>query len=76
MALEPDRRPDRCQCHAHTWPVTRPIPPVCRTYVQPRMNGRCHCSTCSHDPECHGVVRSPSRRGSKRQAITLPERAS
>jgi len=67
----PDRRPARCQCHQETWPSTPPIPPVCGAYVQPRSNGRCHCTACGHDPECHGIERSINRRASHRKTIEI-----
>jgi hypothetical protein len=75
--MSADRRPARCQCQADTWPTSKPIPPVCRTYVQPKSTGRCHCTACGHDPECHGIARSVKRRTSHRQAIEIvTERAS
>lgn len=66
-----DRRPARCQCVPDTWPTRVPIPLVCDAYVAPKTNGRSHCKTCGHDVECHGLTRSPARRGSHRMAIEI-----
>jgi len=66
-----DRRPPRCQCQQDTWPTARAIPPVCGAYGQPKSTGRCHCTKCGHDPECHGIARSINRRASHRQTIEI-----
>lgn len=67
-----DRRPPKCECQPDTWQLSRPIPPVCASYAAPhKKSGRSHCTDCGHDPECHGLVRSPARRASHRMAIEI-----